>query len=107
MAHRLPATGLAKLVGRRHERAALGRVLDLARAGRSAALMLRGEPGVGKTALLQYAIESASDLTVVRAVGVESERELAFAALHQLCMPMLDRLDRLPAPQRRALAGAF
>jgi DNA-binding CsgD family transcriptional regulator len=82
-------------------------VLDGARAGRSAALVVRGEPGVGKSALLEYAIQSASDLGVVRAVGVESEMELAFAALHQLCAPMLDRLERLPGPQRDALAITF
>jgi DNA-binding CsgD family transcriptional regulator len=69
--------------------------------------VLRGEPGVGKTAVLEYAIDAASDLRVVRAVGVESEMELAFAALHQLCLPMLDRLDRLPGPQRDALATTF
>ncbi len=69
--------------------------------------MMRGEAGVGKTALLNYAIESASDLRVVRAVGVESEMELAFAALHLLCAPMLDRLDRLPVPQREALEVVF
>ena len=60
--------------------------------------MLRGEAGVGKTALLQYAAESASALSVVRAAGVESEMELPFAGLHQLCAPMFDRLDRLPSP---------
>ena len=66
-----------------------------------------GEAGVGKTALLEYAIESASDLWVLRVVGVESETELAFAALHQLCAPLLDRLERLPAPQRDALGITF
>jgi DNA-binding CsgD family transcriptional regulator len=70
-------------------------------------LVLRGEAGIGKTALLEYLVESASDLTVVRAVGVESEMELAFASLHQLCAPMLDRLGRLPAPQRQALEIVF
>ena len=69
--------------------------------------MLRGEAGIGKTALLQYLIESAPDLTVVRAVGVESEMELPFASLHQLCAPMLDRLPKLPAPQRQALEIVF
>jgi hypothetical protein len=64
-------------------------------------------PGIGKSALLKYLVESASDLTVVRAVGVESEMELAFASLHQLCGPMLDRLARLPAPQRQALEIVF
>ena len=66
-----------------------------------------GEAGFGKTALLEHAIESASDLTVLRAVGVESEVEIAFAALHQLCAPVLDGLDRLPGPQRDALATTF
>lgn len=91
------------LLGRREECAVLDRLLDGARAGRSSALVLEGEAGVGKTALLDYAIASASDLRVLRAVGVESEMELAFAALHQLCAPVLDRLDRLPVPQRDAL----
>ena len=69
--------------------------------------MLRGEPGIGKTALLEYAIRSASDLTVIAVAGMESERELPYAALHQLCAPILDRLDRLPGPQRNALAITF
>ena len=69
--------------------------------------MLRGEAGIGKTALLEYLIESASDLTVLRAAGVQSEMELAFASLHQLCGPLLDRLERLPAPQRQALEIVF
>jgi hypothetical protein len=69
--------------------------------------VVRGEAGVGKTALLQYAIDEASQLRVVRAVGIESEMELAFAGLQQLCAPMLDRLERLPGPQRDALATAF
>ena len=68
---------------------------------------MRGEAGIGKTALLEYLVESASDLTVVRAVGVESEMELAYAGLHQLCAPLLDRLERLPAPQRQALEIVF
>jgi hypothetical protein len=70
-------------------------------------LVVRGEAGIGKTALLRYLIESASDLTVTRAVGVESEMELPFASLHQLCGPMLDRLERLPGPQREALEIVF
>src|SRR4051794_27462767 len=69
--------------------------------------MVRGEAGVGKTALLTYATDSAADLTTLRAAGVQSEMELAFAALHQLCAPLLDRLHRIPAPQRRALATVF
>jgi hypothetical protein len=68
---------------------------------------VRGEPGVGKTALLESAIASASGFRVMRAVGVESEMELAFAALQQLCAPLLDRLERLPVPQRDALGVAF
>ena len=70
-------------------------------------MVLRGEAGIGKTALLEYLIESASDLTVVRAVGVESDMELAYASLHQLCAPLLDRLERLPAPQRQAVEIVF
>ena len=77
------------LRGRRDECAVLDRLLDGARVGRSGVLVLEGEAGVGKTALLDYAVDSASDLTVLRAVGVESEMELAFAALHQLTAPVL------------------
>ncbi len=68
---------------------------------------MRGDPGVGKTALLEHAVESASDLSVVRATGIESEMELPFAALHQLCAPILERLKHLPGPQRDALATTF
>ena len=92
---------------RRSEREALGRLLEAVRGGQSRVLVVSGEAGVGKTALLQSAIESASGFRVARAVGVESEMELAFAALQQLCAPMLDRLDRLPAPQQDALGVAF
>src|SRR5688500_471706 len=95
------------LRGRRSECEVLDRLLERVRAGRSGALVVRGEAGVGKTALLRYAIESASDLRIARAVGVESELELAFAGVHQLCAPMLDRLERLPGPQREAVATAF
>jgi DNA-binding CsgD family transcriptional regulator len=70
-------------------------------------LVLRGEAGIGKTALLEHLIESASDMIVLRAAGVESEMELAYASLHQLCAPLLDRLERLPAPQRGALRVVF
>ena len=107
MAVRQSAPGGLTLRGRRDECAALDRLLDKARAGRSGALVLQGEAGVGKTALLQYAIASASDLRVLRALGVESEMELPFAAVHQLCAPLLDRLDRLPGPQRDALQTTF
>ena len=70
-------------------------------------LVLRGEAGIGKTALLEHAIASASDFRLLRAVGVESEMELAFAALHQLCAPVDEFVDRLPAPQRDALEVTF
>jgi hypothetical protein len=95
------------LRGRRNERTALGRLLEGVRGGQSRVLVVSGEAGVGKTALLESAIGSASGFRVVRAVGVESEMELAFAALQQLCAPLLDRLERLPAPQRDALGVAF
>jgi DNA-binding CsgD family transcriptional regulator len=89
------------------EREVLGGLLEAVRGGQSRVLVVSGEAGVGKTALLESAISSASGFRVMRAVGVESEMELAFAALQQLCAPMLDRLDRLPAPQRDALGVAF
>ena len=95
------------LRGRHGECEVLGGLLKGLHGGRGAVLMVHGEAGVGKTALLDSVAESASDLTVVRAVGVESEMELVFAGLHQLCAPMLDRLDRLPGPQRNAIAVAF
>jgi DNA-binding CsgD family transcriptional regulator len=95
------------LCGRGDECAVLDGLLEEVRAGRSGVLILRGEAGIGKTALLEYAVASASDLRVLRAVGVESEMELAFAALHQLCAPVLDRLGRLPGPQRDALRTTF
>jgi DNA-binding CsgD family transcriptional regulator len=95
------------LHGRRVEREALERLLEAVRGGQSRVLVVSGEPGVGKTALLQSAIGSASGFRVMRAVGVESEMELAFAALQQLCAPLIDRLDRLPGPQRDALGVAF
>jgi DNA-binding CsgD family transcriptional regulator len=95
------------LLDRLPERAALSRLLDAARAGRSGVLVMRGEPGVGKTALLEYAVESAAGLLVARVAGVESEMELAFAVLQQLCAPMLDKLESLPDPQRAALGVAF
>src|SRR2546421_541202 len=95
------------LHGRHEEREALGRLLEGVRAGQSRVWVVSGEAGVGKTALVESAIGSASGFRVMRAVGGESEMELAFAALQQLCAPMLDRLDRLPAPQRDALGVAF
>src|SRR5262249_37427689 len=99
-----PGLGLR---GGRTELAALDRLLAEARAGQSRVLVLRGEAGVGKTALLGYLQEQASDFRVARAVGVESEMELAFAGLHQLCTPMLGNLTGLPDPQRDALGTVF
>jgi len=95
------------LRGRTPECAALDRLLLEAQAGRSQVLVLRGDAGIGKTALLDYLSERASSCRVVRASGVESEMELTFAGLHQLCGPFLDRLDHLPQPQATALATAF
>jgi DNA-binding CsgD family transcriptional regulator len=97
----------AELRGRRGECDLLDRVLEAVRAGEGRALVVRGEPGVGKTALLDYLAEHASGCRVARAAGVESEMELAYAGLHQLLAPMLDRLERLPVPQRGALETAF
>ena len=95
------------LLDRLTERAALGQLLETARGGRSGALVVHGEAGVGKTALLEYAVESAAGLRVARVAGVESEMELAFAALQQLCGPMMGKLEGLPDPQREALGVAF
>jgi hypothetical protein len=95
------------LTDRRAESARLGRLLADARARRSAVLVLHGEPGIGKTALLGYVAERAHGFRVVQTAGVESEMELPFAGLHQLCGPMLDGLTRLPPPQRDALGTAF
>ena len=95
------------LRGRRSECETLDRIVAAVLAGDSGALVLRGEPGVGKTALLDYLEAQASRCQVVRAAGVESEMELPFAALHQLCLPMLDGLSLLPEPQRDALSTAF
>ena len=95
------------LRGRRSESELLDRLLEAVRAGRSRALVVCGESGVGKTALLEFLVERATGFRVVRAQGVQSEMELAFAGLHQLCGPILDRADRLPGPQRDALRTAF
>jgi DNA-binding CsgD family transcriptional regulator/tetratricopeptide (TPR) repeat protein len=95
------------LRGRRGECTALEELIEAVREGESRTLVIRGEPGVGKTALLEHAVAAAGDLRVIRVVGVESEMELAFASLHQLCAPMLNRLRRIPAPQREALRIVF
>jgi hypothetical protein len=98
---------LAALRGRRRECEALDLLLEGVRAGRSQTLVLRGEAGIGKTALLEYLLDRASGCRVTRAAGVESESELAYAGLHQLCVPILAGLDRLPGRQRDALRVAF
>ncbi|MGA2014391.1 MAG: ATP-binding protein, partial [Solirubrobacteraceae bacterium] len=93
--------------GRANECALLDDFAGAVRRGESRSLVVRGEAGIGKTVLLEYLVASASDLTVLRAAGVESEMELAYAGLHQLCAPLLDRLGMLPAPQRQALEIVF
>ena len=95
------------LLGRVGECALLDGLVDDIRRGKSRSLVVRGEAGIGKTALLDHLVGSASGVTVARAVGVESDMELAFASLHQLCAPLLDRLELLPGPQRDALRIVF
>src|SRR5579864_8494976 len=95
------------LLGRQRERDVLDRVLAAARDGQGGVLAVHGEPGVGKTALLDYAVEAASDFRVTRAVGVEGEMELPFAALQRFCSPSVHLIERLPALQREALEVAL
>jgi DNA-binding CsgD family transcriptional regulator len=95
------------LVGRRAECEALDDLLTGVRGGRSAAVLLHGEAGIGKTALLEYALRNATGCQIGRATGVESEMELAFGGLHQVCAPFLEHADRLPDPQREALGTVF
>ena len=95
------------LLGREAERAAIDELLAAARDGLSGVLLLAGEPGIGKTRLLEHAEAAAADLTVIWLTGVESETQLGFAALHRLLRPFLDRVAGLPAPQRDALSAAF
>ncbi|SFJ52191.1 regulatory protein, luxR family [Streptosporangium canum] len=95
------------LHGRAAEQAVIDRLLADSRAGRSGALLVRGEPGIGKTALLDYAAAAAEDLRVIRGTGVESEAELPFAGLHLLLRPVFDRVGALPEQQERALRAAF
>jgi DNA-binding CsgD family transcriptional regulator len=104
----IPAPGPhTELLGRDSECTLLDGLIRDIRRGKSRSLVLRGEAGIGKTALLEYLMAAASDLMVVRAVGVESEMELAYASLHQLCGPLLHRLGSLPGPQREALEIVF
>lgn len=95
------------LVGRLDERRALDRVLAAAREGLSGALVVRGEPGIGKTSLLEHVIASAPDFQLARIAGVETEMESGYAGLHRLLLPFVDRLDALPAAQRDAARCAF
>src|SRR5690242_17908514 len=95
------------LIDRFAERSVLDGVLRDVRSGQSQVLVLHGEPGVGKSALMEYAARQAWGCRVLWAAGVESEMELPYAALQQLCTPVLDRLDGLPAPQQEALGVAF
>jgi DNA-binding CsgD family transcriptional regulator len=97
----------AQLLGRQREREVLGRVLNAARDGDGGVLVVHGEPGVGKTALLEWTVEEGRQFRVLRTVGVEGEMELPFAALQHLCSPIFDRSERLPDPQRDALSVAF
>ena len=96
-----------RLVGRGREREVLGRVLRAGRGGEGGVLVMHGEAGVGKTALIEWTIEEGQEFRVLRTVGVEGEMELPYAALQQLCAPILDLSERLPDPQREALAVAF
>ena len=98
---------MAGLIGRLSERDVLDRFVADVRVGEGRALVVRGQPGVGKTVLLDYLTERASGCLVVRAAGVQSEMELAFAGLHQLCAPLQDHAESLPGPQRAALRTAF
>ena len=96
-----------ELRGRQREIAVLDGLINAARAGRSEVLVVRGEAGVGKSALLESLVARSCTYRIARAAGVESEMELAYAGLHQLCQPFLDRIVRLPRPQHDALGTAF
>src|SRR5437762_2681240 len=95
------------LVGRDSEIAVLHKALEAAIEERGSGLLIRGEPGIGKSALLGQAVDMAAGFRVLRAVGVEAESQFAFAALHQLLLPVLDRVDRLPSQQAEALRTVF
>jgi hypothetical protein len=106
-----PAAGgpgrATRLADRDGERGVLDRLVSAVRAGESRVLVVRGDPGVGKSVLLDYLASRARGCRIARATGVQSEMELAFAGLHQLCSPMLDHLDRIPALQRDAAKVAL
>src|SRR3954449_5708153 len=103
----MTAERLPRLQGRSDEHAVLDRLLREVRGGQSAVLVIRGEAGVGKTALLRHAVGQASGFRATQIAGVESEMELPYAGLHQLCTPVLDRLEALPEPQQVALRVAL
>ena len=96
-----------RLLGRKRELEAIDRLLDSVRGGRGGVLVVHGEPGVGKTAVLEYELEDARDFRTLQTAGVDGEMELAYAALQQLCSPVLDFMEGLPEPQREAVAVAF
>src|SRR6476661_9801220 len=106
-ARMLAGAPTGELLGRQHEREVLDRVLDDARRGDGGVLVVHGDPGVGKTALLEWVVARGAQLQILRTVGVEGEMGLPFAALQQLCSPILDQAEGLPDPQRDALSVAF
>src|SRR4051812_6714588 len=99
--------GVTMLLGRDGELKALGELLTAVSGGASRALVVRGEPGIGKSRLLEHLAGQAAGCRVVCASGVQSEGELAFAGLHQLCAPLMGYLERIPGPQQTALRTAF
>ena len=103
----MPATVASEFVDRTSEREVLDRLLANVREGQSTVLVIRGEAGIGKTALLRYAARHASGFRVAQVAGVQAEMELPFAGIHQLCAPVLDQLDALPEPQQDALCVAL
>src|SRR6188472_4435809 len=103
----MPGTLASGFLDRANERVALDELLGHARAGQSAVLVVRGEAGIGKSALLRYAADQASGFRVLQVTSVEAELELPFAGIYQLCAPLLDRRDTLPKPQQDALNVAL
>jgi ABC-type nitrate/sulfonate/bicarbonate transport system ATPase subunit len=103
----MAATLASGFLDRTSEREVLAQLLAHVREGQSGVLVIRGEAGIGKTALLRYAARQASGFRVAQVTGVEAEMELPFAGIHQLCAPLLDQLDALPQPQRDALNVAL
>src|SRR4030095_3683596 len=94
------------LVGRELQRGLIDELIERARTGAASTVVLSGDPGIGKTALLEYAVERAGDMTVVRALGLETEAELEFSALHELCRPLLELLPEIPDREAEALRVA-